>query len=487
MIEETNTTQGLKRTEPIFALQTGGQVNKILPWLFLVVSLPIVMFCALVTPPFQPVDEGAHFMRADQFSMGQLIAKRIDERKSGGLANAGITEVARLFDGLFGNPAVRVNPDTLARARAIPWRTPIVLNFPGSALYPPFLYIPSIAAIITGKAFELSVVNSLVLARMLTGFASVAIAFWALSVISRGRLIMFALLCLPMTLGQFASSSQDGLLISLTALSIATLTSWTIRTDDFRSLIVSIVAMGLVVTARPSYAPLLILHGGALASLILRFWRSQQEGHLSSLLGPFLAFLIALTIPVAWIIFGARPAQIEFKHKPGVSSADQIHFLFSHPVTFAQSIVDTLWQSGSLYARQFVGILGWVDVYLPLWFYPTAWVIIATVATAEFIKNGFSEIRLFFAAAIVMLGSTVLTFALMYVTWNEVGARLIEGIQGRYFIPLAMLACLLVGRNRVDASPLQRLTYTIGAIAVMLISLASIMIVPHAVFTRYVG
>jgi uncharacterized membrane protein len=105
------------------------------------------------------------------------------------------------------------------------------------------------------------------------------------------------------------------------------------------------------------------------------------------------------------------------------------------PVTAGGREIPSLW-------LQFMGVLGQLSIRLPRFLY-TLWALaivsgIAALATgARGRTGGRSGGRLVPPAAVIaILGSAELIFLALYVTWTPVGMARIDGIQGRYFIPL---------------------------------------------------
>jgi uncharacterized membrane protein len=70
---------------------------------------------------------------------------------------------------------------------------------------------------------------------------------------------------------------------------------------------------------------------------------------------------------------------------------------------------------------------------------------------------------------------------IQYLTWTIVGAPAIDGLQGRYFLPPALLLGVVLGRAKVSSS-----TAAIWlATPVLMFPVASIAITMHALLIRY--
>ena len=48
---------------------------------------------------------------------------------------------------------------------------------------------------------------------------------------------------------------------------------------------------------------------------------------------------------------------------------------------------------------------------------------------------------------LIAIGTMILTITGLYLHWTGVGADLVEGVQGRYFIPVILLVVLCIGKK----------------------------------------
>ncbi len=121
----------------------------------------------------------------------------------------------------------------------------------------------------------------------------------------------------------------------------------------------------------------------------------------------------------------------------------QLHGVARAPWAFVALVGRTLAARGGDIYRMAVGDLGWVDTALPGWFYPTYGIGLLACIAVE--SGGAPRMawwqRLLLPAA--ALACALLVFLAMYANWNAPGSRTpIDGIQGRYFLPLAPLVLI---------------------------------------------
>ena len=227
-----------------------------LHWVFLLIGSMLVVFLAVCTPPFQSPDEDAHFERAYQVSRGGLYGGK------GGNVDRGIDEALAPYSNLPFKTDARVTAADDAAAAKVMWTGETVYHdFPNTAVYPPIDYIPQALAVALGRIAGMSVVHTLILSRLLNGALAMFISAFALYWCRRGKLIMFAVLLMPMTMSLYGSCSQDALLISFTCLAFA-IVSRQISEGAPLSLRMTIVlasALLFVILGRPPYVPLLLV------------------------------------------------------------------------------------------------------------------------------------------------------------------------------------------------------------------------------------
>jgi uncharacterized membrane protein len=390
--------------------------------IYAVVGVVAIPLLAVIVPPYQAPDELAHFYRADRVSRGVMV------ETSAGVISGGLTASWLEFEALQGRPDVKATADRYARAGAVLWSNSgtVPASPPATGLYPPSLYLPQAASILFGKVFDLSVLNTLTLARIVTGLVSVVIGAVAISLSAGAAPIMFVVLSLPMALSLAASVSQDGPLIALAALAVGTFISMRERRSASIPLFVLMcVSATLVAMARPPYAALAVL-------ALLAFGRSWALR-----LSAVAAILSAVAL---WTLMVAPMA-----HLAAHASADppvQIQAIFADPLRF-------LWIFGRSFTtaifESFIGRLGWLEVQLPPAFLVLAGValVVAFVMAAASLRCGPTRLQ---SALIVgaIVAAVFQMFLLLYVVWTPPHAITIWGVQGRYLIPFVLFAAAAV-------------------------------------------
>jgi len=452
------------RHAPSLVLRLAGLADAVrhrLAVVYFCLAASTVIVLAWVMPPFQNPDELSHFQRIDQITHGTLIGQRFGRAYSGGSVDANIEQAYAPFALLPFHANRKVSAEMLLRAGKLPWSGERTLNqFPNTAIYPPFCYLPSIAAVAAGQLSGLSVVDTLRLTRLVNGLVAVSVAAAAIAVAGAAAPVLFAVLTLPMALGQMAAVSQDGLILALTGMAVAlaarAVQDGRLGRGAFTGLCL---CLALACSARPPYVFLALIIP-ALPGVPRR----------SRLIGT--AAVVALV--GGWSLLAATLTQVVIE-QPDVfpNPAAQLARLLADPGRIAAIAGATLGRYLPFYAEQFVGTLGWFDVLLPRWVHLCAalglglgLVAVATGRTAAPRSDGAAApaaphiqlsggqlpggqlpngrlqgVRLAAAGGILLAAGAI--FGIQYLTWTDVGGPVVLGVQGRYFIPLA-LACALI-------------------------------------------
>ncbi len=172
-----------------------------------------------------------------------------------------------------------------------------------------------------------------------------------------------------------------------------------------------------------------------------------------------------------------------------IDAAGQVHYLLSHPFAVVQVALQTLKNNHHPYSHMFIGVLGWLDTPLPDPFYPLAWAVL-WAAFAYGLSWGRSGAWRWtpVVAGGVFLFCFAAIHAALYLTWNVVGADYVQGVQGRYFLPLAFLVCLMI-EGPFAAAPQHQRAVDIGyralAALVLAFPIVSLLVVERIIVLRY--
>lgn len=412
-----------------------------LAWLYVCFALPIGLFLAVATPPFQTPDSVNHFYRAIQVSEGQLHSVRAGAT-SGGWIDESVVGFADAFSPMAAHKDVKVDGSMLAQAAGRHWGgARRVVEFPGTAIYPAYAYLPQAVTIAVARVINMSVPSTYRLTCITDLLVSVGLTVWALLIGRRTSLWIFAVGLLPSTLMLYSSVSQEVILLPACFLLVAALD----RAFEDPSPLgrVALVAGCLVLvaclTARPPYAGLLLLYFCPALRLDAQVSRYAL---VRRCLWVAATTLVAVTVIVLFSRTTWAPVP------PPRSVVGQISWLLHHPMAIPHLAVATLRQNGLFYYQSFIGVLGWLDTHMHAGYYRIFGVMAAALAVVTLLERAAATDaargadRAIVASAFV--ACLAMIFAALYLSWTPVGQEVVDGVQGRYFLPLVPLLALVL-------------------------------------------
>jgi uncharacterized membrane protein len=449
-----------------------------LPIIYALISIPAVVFISMKFPLFQHADEHNHFLRAEQISGGGLLGQKLANGSAGGSVDESAlisTRSIRLLK--RGECADEQHPQEVNNINWSGNRIPA--SFSNTAIYPPIPYLPVTAGIIAGKFMGLSVVDTVYLARLTNGLASIAIGFLALRLCVRGRYLMFTVLLLPMTLALFASMSQDAVLIASGCLLAASLSRLLEppRERGTRKLLALLLALSFFVVST-SKLPYIFLALIFALPPVVGAWAS--DGNNLSRAKYILPVLVFILPVAAWTLYVTTYVGVPLNPGKADVGAQIQHLLWNPTAVF--SIARRTLEGFSIYYYQgFVGLLGnWLDARFPVVYYFAA----AVALFGSWLLSTTEGDRTKPVYQIVISLSVLLTifgtFAALYLAYTWVGARYVDGVQGRYFLPLAGMFALLGPGGMISGN-----TRRLFSLYVLTFPLLTVALAPQVISQRY--
>jgi uncharacterized membrane protein len=460
-----------------FLQRFGHNAAGLLAVVYLIAGLLSVSVMAFAVPPYQNPDEPNHFLRAEQISRFGLLATRLPSGLAGGVADIGVVKSADIFRTVAMHPETKVTAGMFAATRSVSWGHGTYLPaFSNTALYPPVFYLPAAMGIMAGKSLNLTVVQTLYLARLTSGASATALAAAAIFFSGSIAPAFFVVMCFPMTLALFAAVSQDGMLIAITALAVAWFTRCWQPLQSLRPSTLGFCAfcssVALISAARPPYAICALM-------ILLVPWKGIKQR--------ILALLLVETAVVGWFILASNIGGLGASYQDkAIRPATQLAFIIRHPLHWVQVLSDTLtlsWQNDL--QTEIIGRLGSLDVFLPNAFYEFSWCILALAIVLSFTTGTLVRIGWLTRAACVagsVMASGIGIFLIQYVTWTPVATPIVFGVQGRYFLPLLLILLASV----VVSGPPRILSWHLPLLAgVLLYPLLSIGTMVRMTVVRY--
>lgn len=448
-----------------------AQLPSRLVWVFLFFALPTVLFLSISIPPFQNADEYSHFERSFQVSRGGFLGR------SGGYVDNAVGDLNSIYDGIGGHVKVKLTEAKEAAAERVRWTGQgNYHDFSNTTSYPPVGYLPQAAGIDVGRMLRLSAEHTLMAARLFNAACAIVLSCIALMICRRGRLLLLVLLLLPMTLSLFASCSQDASMIAMCALAFAIVSRCIDDGVPASAGMAALLCALLLVCAmqRPPYAALfLVLLVPGVVPL-----KSARRGWLKR--SALCVLLMAAT--AGWWLFAIALSHLVTNggSSSGIDPKLQLLYLLHHGRALPLLIATSVRLTHYGYMHSFVGTLGWLDTGVS---HPEFIVVLLSLLVA-FGGEACLPGRFRAGATAIIWGTAAVTsvavFLIEYLIWTKVGASAIDGIQGRYFIPIAIAAS--AGVPRLARS---RRAWGLAAAFVVACQFATLLCLPWLIIQRY--
>lgn len=325
----------------------------------------------------------------------------------------------------------------------------------------PFPYIMPALGITLGRLIGLGTYQALMIGRLFNFAMYVLISTYAVKIIPFAKLPLMILFLLPMSIQQGMSFSYDVYVNSLTMLLVA-FSVLIIDTKDEKVLskkeFIIMLLASVFLFPMKSKAYFLIAF---MPWIVLLFKKHPLTQKTKKIVKKTLLILLAVFVVgyVVWGLTGAAsyPYTVGELNYGGTAATTvpgySISYFIAHPFEIFGVLyrtAQTLWE---FYAVTFIGEqLGWLDLGIPRIFTVIIYILLlfATMKPSDDSRVLTKNQKWFFGGfGLLTLG---FTFAGMLLYWSEIANGYITGVQGRYFIPVALCVVLVLRSNMFQRS-----------------------------------
>ena len=408
--------------------------------LFLPTTLVLGILYLFVLPPFTAPDEPGHYSTA-YITTNAILGK---ENMSARNCDAEIP-----FSYLLSSDTYRVIAEQGMKGGAdIAYESE--LNIP---VYNPtysIQYLPQTLGILIAKIFHMNAVQMLFMGQIFNLLFYLVCVYFAIRLLPFGKMLFMLISMLPLLLSLITSYSYDTVIIALSFLFFS-YTMYLIYDKDkigWTQLAILAILFILLLPCKLVYATegLIIFFiprkkitvkppkwvwavGGVLliigsAYVLKRFWPSIQN-----MFGN-----------------GDNSQHIIYDGSEGYS----LGYIMKNPIASILFFVKSLILSVFYYAASLVGAyLGWLNIYTPTWCMAGYLLLLLLVTflccnEKENVLNIKKRIVLFVAAS----SSCLATVAVMWLSWTPLDAVKVQGVQGRYFLPVLPVLLLSISSTK---------------------------------------
>lgn len=409
------------------------------------------------TPLLWGADETTHFGRVYQISDGHVISEKIKGGYGGQIPASARKLIYYVNDDItVHHKSVAPGIISVGDPKGYVKLVQLSLNggkvdyiFSNTAPYSPIAYLPAVIGLKIAEILNLSLGLAIYAARsagLVVFIVALGWAMWSLRTI-KAKWMVFAVAFIPMALYQASIISADSFTNTASILLVALTLKGIFAKEDYTKVDIILLAACclLLPVMKPTYLllpilPLLLLFNS-------KFSHTKRNLRKIAIVSSVIAglFIFALWQYATRSLVSAPKLEI-IGLVPWWNSVDphaQITYIVGHPLATIKTFLRTILIYDNRYFDGLFGWLGFNAVQIPgLSIMASFSALLLSVAASE--KAVKRNLRGFIKILTVVSASIAILFGIFYLTISGVGMSTIEGVQGRYFIPLVLPTLLLV-------------------------------------------
>ncbi len=403
-------------------------------------TVPIMCLLFLVIMPmYRGHDENRHMLRIYEISEGHLLTEVHD-----GVVGTPLPSVVIDGTGKYWREEMTYNDVLDLKDVEIDYDDTKITSMDTVAIYSPVQYIPQAIGMVFSRLISDNLLLMLYMARLFNLIVCVVLLYFAIKLIPFGKLLVYLISILPLSIEAFSTMSPDGITISLSILLIAYILNIIFKKDRVVQkkdvAIISVISV-IIALCKIVYVPLVT----AILLIPASKFKSKKSKALIS------TFVIGISVIANLIWFKISTNYLALIS--GGSSTDKIINVLTSPIDYFRMLLYTMNYNGSTYMERLFGSVLAMGEFVKLYFIvPFVFSIffLFESATNKELKKRFSKFQniVIFLIALVVVG---LVFTSLYVQYTDESSMTISGVQGRYFIPILLLVGLLLGNLKIHS------------------------------------
>lgn len=426
---------------------------------FFLFSLVFVVFASIITPPYQVPDERVHYLRTLQLSQYNFSNTPYDNLKQ-----RDITVPSNLDDVNYSQAESRDAVNDFSDIFKSLYSEKIVSKTYNSSVGGSAVVVAYIVPAIVIKIVNLFTNSPLIMfyvGRFACLLINCIIIYFAIKFAPKFKNTILVVALMPMTIQSMISYSYDGLLNSCCLLFVAICLKLMIEYKEMekkeliKCYISSILLLALIICIKLPY--------GLLGIIYLFLPSIKSNGFLKKI--PIMLIMCGLsygiTISLTKILSIGTPSTTAAIISNGESN---LSYIIANPKQILIIAKNTFKLKMSFYIDSLVGYFGYFTIKLNSFFhYLYALIAAVLMASEENILKNKEKIIYFFTVLIIVAG----IFGALYFAWSGYQLPYVEGVQGRYFIPLILPIVLIFTTKKVKIECNNNLIYECSSIILL--------------------
>ena len=426
---------------------------------FLITIPFICLLFIILMPTFKNHDETGHWNRIYEISTGNLLTKKINGR----IGNFFPRSTLEVYNNQDWEGITYSKLLELSEIRLKNQENTVFIPMGTTAIYSPIQYLPQVLGVCLSRLMTDHVLVMAYMARIFNLIVSLALLYYAIKWMPFGKKIVLVLAYIPILIEGISSMSPDALTISVAYLLIAYIlnltyskkvTNITNKNLIFIGILASVLALCKIV-----YIPLVFF------ILILPKEKFALEKNRRISLA--MIIIIAVLINLTWLGISSHYLADYQNDMPLIQTVE----LITHPFIYIKKLFYTIGVEGQSYLAEIFGsTIGWCEFIKVSDIIPMGLGFLFMLIC--FLDNSIKEIltkQQKILIAIISVTIILLIFTSLYIQWTKYGSPIIEGVQGRYFLPIMPFIGLLLGSVKIKTvMKEQNLTKIIAVTGILL-------------------
>ena len=406
---------------------------------FLILAILMGVLFIIFLPPGEASDEIMHFRRSYAISRGVLVPTEVVD-ENGNIGSSLPVESDIFIDMRVPKSGTYYNlKELIVQPKSAEDSSQA---YTSAALYNFVCYIPQVIGAWMGSALGLSVIGIAYVMKIVGFIFSIFLIYFAIKKAPKFKLIFLFIALSPMTMQEITSMSPNGITIGLCLLLIAFVMYLSYEKNKImsrRDLILLYLLAILVSLCKIVYVVLILLY------LVIPKDRSGSKR--KKIINLAIIVTISLVVNLVWLKISSGYL-VEFM--PDVSSKEQILCVLANPIRYIMTIARTICAYSYSWIENILGMsLGALCIRMPNVVFLISFAVMVllfsqrdeTIRVRKYDKVVFSG---------VFLTISLLICTSLYIQWTPVNKNVIEGIQGRYFLPILPLIPLIISRRKAE-------------------------------------
>lgn len=400
--------------------------------IFLIMAIPIGIAYIIALPIGTIPDDQTHYLRSWEVSLGYQVSEQSEDGDGGRELPINLSEIlfnvgTHNYEEYFQT----ATDETLKEEMVFQW-------FSNASLYSVVCYLPQAFGIAFARIFTDNLFVMAYSARICNFAVFIVLVYFSVKIIPFKKMFVTAIALMPIVFQEAVSVSPDAITIAISMMLISyTLhLKYSDKNITKKNIIILTFLSVILSLCKIVYIPICFI----IYTISCEKFKNKKQKYL--LLTSII--LIAIIINLLWLSYASRYL---IEYNEGVNSKEQIRFILTNPIDYMSVVIKMLINRSDVYISNILGDLSLLNVSLSPIFKSLLFIILISIICLNDSKNCKVNSSTRIIISCVIISVIALIFTSLYVQWNPVKNIVIEGVQGRYFIPILILTPYLFNNS----------------------------------------